>query len=90
MTNRFTLTASNGMPNAVSITIPHIPKPLVTKAYNYAIYAFRDVQITSDDTGEVTHIFYQDNEWFVPNCSIGDVINALNTLYVDHCIKEDE
>lgn len=89
MENRFTLTASNGMPNAVSITIPHIPKPLVTRAYGYAIQAFRDVQITSDDTGEVTHIFYQDVEWFVTDCSIGDVINALNTLYVAHCTKED-
>lgn len=89
MTNRFTLTASNGMPNAVSITIPHIPKPLVSRAYGYAIQAFRDVQITSDDTGEVTHIFYEDDEWFTPDRSIGDVVDLLNNLYVNHCIKEE-
>ena len=89
MENRFTLTAHNYMPNAVTITIPDIPKPLVTRAYGYAIQAFRDVRIVNNDTGEITHSFYQDTEWFVTDCSIGDVINALNTLYVAHCIKED-
>ena len=89
MENRFTLTASNGMPNSVSITIPHIPKMLVRKAYGYAISAFRDVEIVNEDTGEVTHTFYRDIEWYTPDCSVGDMVDALNTLYVGHCTKED-
>jgi hypothetical protein len=85
MENKFTLTASNGMPNSVSITIPHIPKPIVRKAYDYAISAFRDVQIVNEDTGEITHIFYEDDEWYMAERSIGDVIDLLNNLYVNHC-----
>lgn len=85
MENRFTLTAKNGMPNSVSITIPHIPKPLVRKAYDYAKDAFRDVEIVNEDTGEVTHVFYEDDEWYTAERSIGDSIDLLNNLYVNHC-----
>ena len=85
MENRFTLTASNGMPNSVSITIPHIPKMLVRKAYGYAISAFRDVKIVNDATSVVTHIFYEDNEWYTADRFIGEAIDLLNDLYVNHC-----
>ena len=89
MEERFTLTANNGMPNSVSITIPNIPKSLVRKAYAYAKDAFRDVEIVNKKTGEVTHVFYEDNEWYTAERSIGEVIDSLNNLYVNHCIKED-
>lgn len=85
MENRFTLTAHNYMPNAVTITIPDIPKPLVTRAYGYAIQAFRDVRIVNNDTGEITHSFYQDVEWYTADRFIGEAIDLLNDLYVNHC-----
>lgn len=89
MTNKFTLTAHNYMPNAVTITIPDIPKPLVNRAYGYAIQAFRDVKIVNNNTGEITHSFYRDIEWFVPERSVGNVVDLLNALYANICVKEE-
>lgn len=79
--NTFTLQARNGGPALVEVVIPNLIESQIKGAFDFANTAFRSVEISSNDTGEIIFSAYTDNDYYKPCNSLGYVINALMEYY---------
>ena len=60
-----------------------VPKERVQRAIDFAGGAFRDVEITCEQTGEVIYNSYKDADWFNPTCDYGMAIDILCHICYD-------
>lgn len=79
----YTVTAKNCHAPAVEVSINEINIHRAMAYFNLFKEGFRDVCITSGETGEVLQSHYLSNEWFVPLASEAECLAAIQQLYRD-------
>lgn len=79
----YTVTAKNCHAPAVEISINEINIHRAMAYFNLCKEGFRDVCITSGETGEVLQSHYLSSEWFIPSLSESECLEAIQQLYRD-------
>ena len=76
--NTYTLTVESleSRPN-IKISFNGVKHNDIMVAFNVAKSAFRQIEITNEQTGEVMTTFYMSDEFHRPSRSYGDVVNYL-------------
>lgn len=77
----YTVTAKNCHAPAVEVSINEINIHRAMAYFNLCEEGFRDVCITSGETGEVLKSHYISNEWFRPSLSESECLEAIQQLY---------
>ena len=85
MTGTFTLTVDSceSRPQ-IDIRFKNIKSEHIEEAARIASAAFRQIEVTNEETGEVVFSLYIDCDWFNPTANYGEAIDAVNRL----CYKE--
>lgn len=60
-----------------------VPKERLTKAMEMAIKAFRSVEVTAEETGEIIFSYYIDYDWYLPIFNYGEMIDMLSHICYD-------
>ena len=68
------------VPN-IKFELRNIPEDKAKRIYRIARGAFRDIEITSEITGEILLSEYMSDDWFRPQCSYGEVIDDIIAIY---------
>ena len=66
---------------SIQFELRGIPEDKAKRIYRIARGAFRDIEITSEITGEVLMSEYISDEWFSPACSYGEAIDDIIAIY---------
>lgn len=61
----------------------NIPQSKIARVFHIATDAFRDVEVTAEETGEIIFRHYVDLDWFNPICKYGEVIDAIRHICYD-------
>lgn len=69
----------------IEVRFKNIKREHIEEATRIASTAFRQVEATNEETGEVIFSLYVDGNWFNPSRSYGKAIDAINLL----CYGED-
>ena len=77
----YTVTAKNCHVPAVEVSINENNIHHAIAYFNLCKEGFRDVCITSGETGEVLQSHYLSNEWFIPSLKESDCLEAIQQLY---------
>lgn len=77
----YTVTAKNCHAPAVEVSINENNIHRAIAYFNLCKEGFRDVCITSGETGEVLQSHYLSNEWFIPSLSESECFEAIQQLY---------
>jgi hypothetical protein len=77
----YTVTAKNCHAPAVEVSINENNIHRAMAYFNLCKEGFRDVCITSGETGEVLQSHYLSDEWFIPSLSEADCLAAIQQLY---------
>jgi hypothetical protein len=77
----YTVTAKNCHAPAVEVSINENNIHRAMAYFNLCKEGFRDVCITSGETGEVLQSHYLSNEWFIPSLSESECLEAIQQLY---------
>ena len=68
---------------SVRADFPNIPANRVRNAYKAAKGAFRQVDVTNEQTGEIVLSFYADSDWHLVIRDYGDAIDAICHIAYD-------
>ena len=60
-----------------------IPEDRLQKAMEMAIKAFRSVEVTAEETGEIIFKFYMDSDWHLIIFNYGEMIDMLCHICYD-------
>ena len=82
-TYRLTVRSCESKPH-IEATFINIPQDRIRRLMDFAPRAFRDVEITAEETGEIIFTCYRDCDWFVPVLNYGDAIDTITCV----CYKE--
>ena len=78
MTQTYTMRIRTGeSPMAIESEFGNIPHEKITKAMSMAILAFRSVEVTASETGEIIFSFYKDYNFFTPVYGYGEMLSML-------------
>ena len=77
----YTVTAKNCHAPAVEVSINENNIHRAMAYFNLCKEGFRDVCITSGETGEVLQSHYLSNEWFIPSLKESDCLETIKQLY---------
>ena len=67
----------------VSTEFKEVPHDRLQSAMGMAIKAFRSVEITAEETGEVIFSYYVDYDWHSPIFNYGEMIDMLCHICYD-------
>lgn len=67
----------------VSAELKEVPHDRLQNAMGMAIKAFRSVEITAEETGEVIFSYYVDYDWHSPIFNYGEMIDILCHICYD-------
>lgn len=77
----YTVTAKNCHAPAVEVSINEANIHRAMAYFNLCKEGFREVRITSSETGEVLQSHYLSDEWFIPSLSEVECLEAIQQLY---------
>lgn len=77
----YTVTAKNCHAPAVEVSINEINIHRAMAYFNLCKEGFRDVCITSGETGEVLQSHYLSDEWFNPSLSEPECLEGIQQMY---------
>ena len=69
----------------IDVRFKNIKHEHIEEAARIASAAFRQVEVTNEETGEIVFSLYVDCDWFNPSRTYGKTIDAINLL----CYGED-
>lgn len=68
---------------SVRVDFPNIPANRVRNSYKAAKGAFRQVDVTNEQTGEIVLSFYADSDWHLVTSNYGEAIDAICHIAYD-------
>lgn len=76
-----TLVAKSCEATDITFTLRGIPEDKAKRIYRVACGAFRDIEITSEITGEILISHYEADDWFHSRASYGETIDCITSIY---------
>ena len=67
----------------INATFDNVPKDRLLRAVDFAHKAFRNVEATAEETGEIIFTRYTDSEWFCPAYNCGEALDILSHICYD-------
>lgn len=67
----------------VSAELKEVPHDRLQRAMEEAIKAFRSVEVTAEETGEIIFNYYVDYDWHLPIFNYGEMIDMLCHICYD-------
>lgn len=67
----------------INAKLKEVPHNRLQKAMEMAIKAFRSVEVTAEETGEIIFSYYVDCDWHSPIFSYGEMIDMLCHICYD-------
>lgn len=68
---------------SMEVELPNISHDRIEKAINRAVMAFRSVEVTADETGEIIFSYYKDFNFFYPSFNHGEMVDILCHICYD-------
>ena len=60
-----------------------VPHDRIQRAFDFAKKAFRQVDATAEETGEIILSYYADEDWFWPAMNCGEALDILSHICYD-------
>lgn len=76
------LDSCEGKPG-IECVFHNIPEDKIRKVMEMAVKAFRSVEITAEETGEIIFSYYMDCEWHKVVFNYGEMIDILSHICYD-------
>ena len=68
---------------SIIMELKQVPQNRLQRAMDFAIKAFRQIEVNAEATGEVIFNYYKDFEWFSPAFNYGEAIDMLCHICYD-------
>ena len=67
----------------INATFDKVPSNRIQRAVDFAHKAFRHVEATAEETGEIIFTRYTDGDWFYPAYNCGEALDILSHMCYD-------
>lgn len=68
---------------SIKATFDGVPHDRIQRAFDFAKKAFRQVDATAEETGEIILSYYADEDWFWPAMNCGEALDILSHICYD-------